>query len=93
MSAYSASAPVTHSTTKPSATKAMPGSTKRKRSAWCGLSAPITDGFCAMCTMPSAAMTTNHTAVTGPKNWPMPPVPCRCTTNSAVSTTSETGTM
>ena len=39
MSAYSASPPVTHSTTAPRITKLVPGLTQTKRTAWCGLTA------------------------------------------------------
>ena len=83
---------MTHSTTEPSATKAMCGWRSMKPSAWCGLIAHSTAGWSAMCGRPSAISAKNHTAVTGPKKRPMPPVPKRCTTNSAVSTTSVIGT-
>ena len=48
-------------------------------------------GLAAMCLRPITASTTNHTTVIGPKNLPMPPVPCFWMANSIVSTTSVTG--
>jgi hypothetical protein len=64
-----------------------------KRSACVGSSATSTCGLWAMCTTPSTASTRNHSTVTGPKKRPMPPVPKRCAANSAVSTSSDSGTM
>ncbi len=72
--------------------KAMPGCVAMKSSAWCGLSAHSTSGLRTICVAPSSASTMNQATITGPKNLPMPAVPCFCTTNSTVSTTSVTGT-
>ena len=40
---------------------------------------------------PSSAMTANHTRVSGPKNLPMPAVPCFCTANRPNRITSVSG--
>ncbi|GAO25398.1 hypothetical protein ALISP_5218 [Alicycliphilus sp. B1] len=48
MSAYSASPPVTHSTTAPRMMKVVPGWCAMKRSAWCGLKANKISGWPAM---------------------------------------------
>jgi len=82
MSAYSASPPVTHSTTAPRMMKVVVGCSQMKRSAWCGLSAHRMTGCVAMCMTPSTAMTANQTSVIGPKNLPMPVVPRFCTAKS-----------
>ncbi|MNV88018.1 hypothetical protein D3C71_1821880 [compost metagenome] len=41
--------------------------------------------------MPSTARQVNHSSVIGPKNLPMPAVPCFCSANSASSTSSDSG--
>ncbi len=48
MSAYSASPPVTHSTTAPRMMKLVPGCRTMKPMAWCGLSAARISGWPAM---------------------------------------------
>ena len=48
MSAYKASAPVTHNTTAPKMMKVVPGSFHMKRIAWCGLMAHKIIGSVAM---------------------------------------------
>ena len=91
MSAYSASAPVTQSTTEPSAMNAIPGCVQKKRTAWCGLSAHMTCGYSTTCTSPRTASTPNHSTVIGPKKRPTLPVPKRCTKKSPVSTSKVIG--
>ena len=92
MSAYSASAPVMASTTAPNAMKARILFSNMKRSACHGLSAFRITGASMILTMPMAASTRNHTAITGPKKRPMPAVPWRCTLYRATSTTTASGT-
>ena len=92
-SAYSASAPVTHSTIAPSMMNAVPGLPHMKLTAYQGLSAFKITGLVAMCITPSSASTANHTSVIGPKNLPMPAVPRFCTKNRRNSTISVSGTM
>ena len=91
MSAYSASPPVTHSTTAPSPMKATSGWATKNWTAYIGFSATSTAGLARMWGSPSATSTQNHTRVIGPKNLPMPPVPKRCTANRPVSTSSVIG--
>ena len=93
MSAYSASAPVIARTTAPSAMNATKGRSAMNASAWCGDSARRIEGPASRCGSPIAARARNHSAITGPKNRPMPPVPRCCTANSAVSTISAPGTI
>jgi len=63
-----------------------------KLRAYSGFMAASTAGFCSTWYRPNKATTMNHSAVMGPKNLPMPLVPCFCTMNSSVSTTSVMGT-
>jgi hypothetical protein len=63
-----------------------------KPSAWCGDSATSTWGCAAHVPHPSPASTRNHSTVTGPNQRPTLAVPKRCTMNSAVSTSSDSGT-
>ena len=44
-----------------------------------------------MCSSPSAAMVANHSSITGPKNLPMPAVPCFWNKNSRNNTSSVSG--
>ena len=44
-----------------------------------------------MCVTPSAAMATNHSSMMGPKNLPMPAVPCFCTKNRQNRITNVSG--
>ena len=90
-SAYSASAPVTQSTTAPRMTKVVPGWRQTKASAWCGLSADRISGCRTIWLTPSTASTANHRSVTGPKKRPMPAVPFFCTANRANRMTSVSG--
>ncbi|MNK58937.1 hypothetical protein D3C87_780360 [compost metagenome] len=90
-SAYSASAPVTHSTIAPSRMKLVPGLSQMNFSAYQGFSALMISGWCAICHTPSTAMAANQASVTGPKNLPMPAVPRFCTANRQNSTTSVIG--
>ena len=76
MSAYSASAPVSASTTAPSSTKLIQGNSTMKRKPHMGLSALSTSGVCQTCQPPSSASVPNHSAITGPNSLPIRPVPC-----------------
>ena len=91
-SAYSASAPVTHSTTPPSARNASKPWSTKKRTPQVGDSACSTPGCAITWRTPIAAITTNHTSITGPNSQPTVPVPLRWITNSAIRITSEIGT-
>src|SRR5580658_5024368 len=87
MSAYSASAPVTHSTTAPSTTKARYLYTTQSLKAYHGDTASSTSGRSTICMTPSTARTTNHSAMTGPNTRPTLWVPRYCIANSAIITT------
>ena len=91
MSAYRASAPVTHSTSAPRMMKVVPGLNQANFHAYHGFSAHRISGCPSMCHTPSAAMAMNQTTVIGPKNLPMPAVPFFCTQNSASRITSVSG--
>ena len=90
-SAYSASAPVTHSTTAPRMMKVTPKLFHMNPSAWCGLSAPRISGWVRICDTPRIASTANQTMVIGPKNLPIPAVPCFCRANRPSKMTSVAG--
>ena len=93
MSAYSASAPVTASTTAASAKNAMwkwPNmKSERIRRRQRPQDLRVRERSRAR---RSAPMTTNHTTITGPKNRPTIAVPCRCTTNRPMMITAVIGT-
>ncbi len=92
MSAYSASAPVSASTSEPRATKVSQGATPMKRKAHRGLTACSTWGNWRMRQPPSTPRVRNHSSMTGPKSRPTVPVPRAWTMNRATSTITETGT-
>ena len=86
MSAYSASAPVSASTTAPSDRKAMRPLSNRNATACSGLTAARMPGDLMMLITPIQASATNHITMMGAKKRPMPAVPCDCTEYSATST-------
>ncbi|MNV96529.1 hypothetical protein D3C71_1915480 [compost metagenome] len=92
MSAYSASAPVSASTTAPSSTKLIQGNSMMNRRPYMGFKAASTSGVCQICQPPRAASVPNHNSITGPNSLPIAPVPCDWIANSATSTTSAIGT-
>ena len=92
MSAYSASAPVTASTTPPSARNAVRPSWARNLAAYVGDSARRTLGWAAMPWTPSAARTMNQTSITGPNSQPTVPVPRRCSANNPIRIAAAIGT-
>ena len=49
-------------------------------------------GSSAICISPVTASTANHNSITGPNSAPTAAVPRRCITNSASSTTTDSGT-
>ena len=75
MSAYSASAPVTASTTAASEKNAIAKWPTKNPTAYVGDSASRIAGCRAMPPTPQAAMATNQTTITGPKSRPTAPVP------------------
>ena len=80
MSAYSASPPVTHSTTAPRMMKVMPGLCSAKPRRGAGDSAHRISGVGAGDVRHAQRRDgDNHSIITGPKNLPMPAVPCFCT--------------
>ena len=92
MSAYSASPPVTASTTAPRMnTPCQPCSTK-KRAPHHGLNAFSTSGVAITFHTPIAASARNHSTITGPNTFPTRSVPKRCAANSPASTTRAIGT-
>ena len=70
MSAYSASAPVTASTTAASAKNAIEKWPKKKSSAYVGDSALRISGWSAIPLTPHAPIATNQTIITGPNSRP-----------------------
>src|SRR5579875_1727848 len=92
MSAYSASAPVTHSTTAPSTRNPAPPWCAKNVTAYQGLIARSTSGCCTMLCRPTRPIATNHTHITGPNTLPTRPVPRFWNQNSASSTITVSGT-
>src|SRR6185437_4546405 len=86
MSAYSASAPVTHSTTAPSTRKPPVPWWTKKLNPYQGLMARSTSGCCTTLYKPIKPSATNHTHITGPNTLPTPPVPRFWNRNSVTST-------
>src|SRR4029079_18941831 len=75
MSAYSASVPVTASTTAPSARNAASGLPVRKEKAYDGSNAISTRGSCQIAAAPNAAIVANQTHISGPNSPPTFAVP------------------
>src|SRR4051794_40962333 len=92
MSAYRASAPVTASTTEPSATNAVPGWSVKNVTAYEGDSAFRISGVSTIWPTPDTASTVNQTPITGPNSRPTAPVPKRWIANRNVMITSVIGT-
>ena len=92
MSAYSASAPVTHSTTEPSARNETLPWFMKNCTAYHGLSANSTPGDWKMFHAPMTASARNHSAITGPKIAPTRALPRRCSQNKPSSTSTVSGT-
>ena len=93
MSAYSASAPVTASTTAPSRTNAAHPLCIMNVMAYIGLTAARMAGERMTSCRPVAAITVNQINISGPKNAPTFAVPWRCIKNSPKITTMVTGIM
>ena len=91
MSAYSASPPVTQSTTAPSDNQASAPCWRKKRTAQSGFSAARTAGFRAIPAAPVAPIARNHTSVIGPNNRPTPATPRFWIENRTSSTTIVAG--
>ncbi len=83
MSAYSASHPVTASTTEPSATKPVQGDAAKNCTAYSGLAAARICGAFKIATTPITVKAANHTKMMGPKKRPILWLPWLCTANSA----------
>src|SRR4051794_38826139 len=92
MSAYSASAPVTASTTEPSAMNAVPGWSVKNSTAYDGDSALTIAGLSKILPSPEIARMLNQSPITGPNSRPTAPVPKRWIPNSTVMITSVIGT-
>ena len=69
----------------------MPCSLK-KRTACCGATAPSTAGYCTTERMPSNAIVTNHTTITGPNSRPTLWVPYFWIENTHTRIATATGT-
>ncbi|MCU1699821.1 MAG: hypothetical protein JWR34_5884 [Mycobacterium sp.] len=93
MSAYSASAPVTASTTPANEKNAIPKFPTMNFTAYSGESAASICGWSAMPFTPLAPIATNQPIITGPKRRPTAPVPRRCTANSATMMLTVIGTI
>ena len=92
ISAYSASQPVTASTTEPSATKAVQGSRRNRLTPYIGLTARRICGALRMAAAPSTPSTMNHSTITGPNSLPIVSVPRLWIRNSAIRITRVKGT-
>ena len=92
MSAYSASAPVTESTTAASAKNAKWKCPNMNCKAYAGDSALRISGWSMIAATPQAPIAVNHTIITGPKRRPTAAVPRRCTANNAKMITAVIGT-
>lgn len=92
MSANSASAPVTASTTPPRVRNAAFASAITSSTIQCGDSERITPGVCARERSPKAAAATNQSSITGPKMPPMRAVPKRWARKRPKSTVRVIGT-
>src|SRR6185437_12067658 len=86
MSAYNASAPVTHSTTAPSTRNPPVPWWTKKLNPYHGLMARNTSGCCTMLYTPMRPSATNQMHITGPNTLPTLPVPRFCTRNRMTST-------
>ena len=91
MSAYSASPPVTASTTAPSTAKPIQPLLAKKWKPWIGLSAPSTAGSRVMPATPSTAIATNQTTMIGPKRRPTLSVPYFWITKMPTMIVSDSG--
>ena len=91
MSAYSASAPVTASTTDPSETNAWCGSLMMNCAAYVGERQRKIPALLTMLWRPRTAIVVNQMPIAGPNSTPTLPVPNRWMQNSTVSTASEIG--
>ena len=92
MSVYSASAPVTHSTTEPSARSEVVPWVMKNCTAYHGFSAHSTPGAWMMFHTPITPSARNHSTITGPNTAPTLAVPWRCSQNRPSSTTTVSGT-
>ena len=93
MSAYSASPPVTQSTTDPNIKKPGQLCAMKKRAPYSGLMAPSTCGLRAIHGSPMPTNVTNQTSMVGPKMRPTLAVPRFCAEKSRSSTTTVSGKM
>src|SRR5690242_11765 len=92
MSVYSASAPVTHSTTDPSASAEAVPWVMKNCTAYQGLSAYSTPGAWMMFHTPITPRLRNHSTMIGPNTAPTLAVPWRCIQNRPSSTATVSGT-
>jgi hypothetical protein len=92
MSAYSASVPVTASTTAPHATNAAQGLSIANWIAYVGMMARRMSGKRAISMPPSTAKVMNHIAMIGPNHAPIRAVPTRWMAKSPASITMLIGT-
>ena len=93
MSAYSASPPVTASTTAPRMNTPCQPCSMKNCAAHHGLNALSTSGALTMFQPPIAASARNHSTITGPNTLPTFSVPKRWAMNTSSSTTTVIGTM
>jgi hypothetical protein len=90
-SAYSASAPVTHSTTAPRMMKVVPGLVEHEAQRMVRAEGRQDFGVAHDLRHAQHGHARQPHRVIGPKNLPMPPVPRFCTANRPNSTTSVSG--